>query len=103
MRAPLGHAMPPLPPRWIVWPQDPGDVLVRVTAVGVCGSDVKMYKGGDFYWGPGGRGRGRGGENGGALCVAFVAAPVCRRPLHARRRPRARVRWYRGGTGAGVG
>jgi threonine dehydrogenase-like Zn-dependent dehydrogenase len=35
--------------------QGPGDVLVRVTAVGICASDVKMYKGSDFYWGKGRR------------------------------------------------
>lgn len=33
--------------------QGPGDVLVRVTAVGICASDVKMYKGGEFFWGKG--------------------------------------------------
>lgn len=34
-----------------------GEVLVQITAVGVCASDGKMYKGGDFYWAPGGRAR----------------------------------------------
>ncbi|KAI9019722.1 chaperonin 10-like protein [Hyaloraphidium curvatum] len=30
----------------------PMEVLVRVTAVGICASDVKMYLGGPFYWDP---------------------------------------------------
>lgn len=34
------------------------EVIVKVTAVGICASDGKMWKGGDFYWGKGGRVRG---------------------------------------------
>jgi threonine dehydrogenase-like Zn-dependent dehydrogenase len=33
----------------------PGHVLLRPTAVGICGSDFKMYVGSEFYWGPNGR------------------------------------------------
>ncbi|CAF1188964.1 unnamed protein product [Adineta ricciae] len=34
-----------------------GEVLVKVLATGICGSDLKMYEGSPFYWGVGGRAR----------------------------------------------
>ncbi|CAF4544213.1 unnamed protein product, partial [Rotaria sp. Silwood1] len=34
-----------------------GEVLVRVLTSGICGSDLKMYEGSEFYWGIGGRAR----------------------------------------------
>ncbi|CAF1231424.1 unnamed protein product [Rotaria sordida] len=34
-----------------------GEVLVKVLVNGICGSDLKMYEGSEFYWGVGGRAR----------------------------------------------
>ncbi|CAF4008468.1 unnamed protein product [Rotaria sp. Silwood2] len=34
-----------------------GETLVRVLTSGICGSDLKMYEGSEFYWGVGGRAR----------------------------------------------
>ncbi|UJR38664.1 hypothetical protein I4U23_031330 [Adineta vaga] len=34
-----------------------GEILVKVLATGICGSDLKMYEGTPFYWGVGGRAR----------------------------------------------
>jgi len=31
------------------------DVLVKVLGVGICASDVKMFDGAEFYFGPNGR------------------------------------------------
>ncbi|KAJ3416321.1 hypothetical protein HDV05_002261 [Chytridiales sp. JEL 0842] len=30
-------------------------IVIEVAAAGICASDSKMYQGGEFYWGPGGR------------------------------------------------
>ena len=35
--------------------QGKGEVLARVLGVGICASDVKMYDGAEFYFGPNGR------------------------------------------------
>lgn len=47
--------------------------MVRVTCVGICASDGKMFAGADFYWGPGGRAK-RGGVVTGHEFVGTVVA-----------------------------